>query len=112
MRTSPVVVVVCLAALASPAPARAATISVPSGGDLQQAINAAQPGDTIALAPGAVYSGAFTLVAKSGDTPITIRTAGDAGLPGDGARISPAHAPALAVIRQASSSPAIQTSPG
>ncbi|HMF93904.1 MAG TPA: DUF5666 domain-containing protein [Vicinamibacterales bacterium] len=94
------------------APARAATIPVPSGGDLQQAINAAQPGDTITLAPGAVYSGAFTLTAKSGDAPITIRTAGDAGLPGDGARISPAHAPALAVIRQAASSPAIQTAAG
>src|SRR5262249_25687485 len=112
MRINSVSAIVCLAAVALVAPARAATITVPSGGDLQQAINAAEPGDTIALASGAVYSGAFTLTAKSGDAPITIRTAGDAGLPGDGARISPAHAPALAVIRQAASSPAIQTAAG
>ncbi|HJZ77303.1 MAG TPA: DUF5666 domain-containing protein [Vicinamibacterales bacterium] len=100
------------AVIASAVSARAATISIPSGGDLQQAINAAQPGDTIALTPGAVYSGSFTLTVKSGDAPITIRTAGDAGLPGDGARISPAHAPALAVVRQASGLPAIQTAAG
>ena len=102
----------CLTLVASAVSARAATIPVPPGANLQQAIDAAQPGDTIVLAPGAVYSGSFTLTAKSGDAPITIRTAGDAGLPGDGARISPGHAPALAVIRQGGSEPAIQTAAG
>src|SRR5262249_35185603 len=111
MRTT-ITAFVCLAALATGVPVRAATISVPPGGNLQQAIDAAAPGDTIALTPGAVYAGPFTLTVKNGDTPITIRTAGDAGLPGEGGRISPAHAPALAVIRQATSEPAIRTSHG
>src|SRR6185295_624954 len=93
-------------------PASAATISVPAGASLQQAINAAQPGDTIALQPGATYAGAFILPAKSGDAWITIRTAGDAGLPGDGARISPANVGALATIRQAGGAPALATAAG
>src|SRR6185369_133160 len=81
--------------------ASAATIPVPAGSSLQQAINSAQPGDTITLQPGATYAGPFTLPPKSGDAPITIRTAGDAGLPRDGERISPAAAPALAKIQSA-----------
>src|SRR5262245_504142 len=112
MRITPTSAFVCLTVVASAVSARAATIPVPPGTNLQQAIDAAQPGDTIALAPGAVYSGSFTLTAKNGDATITIRTAGDAGLPGDGARISPGHAPALAVIRQGGSEPAIQTAAG
>jgi uncharacterized protein DUF5666 len=112
MRITPASAFVCLTAVVSAARAGAATVPVPPGGNLQQAINAAQPGDTIALAPGAVYTGSFTLPAKGGDGPVTIRTAGDAGLPGDGARISPGHAPALAVIRQGDSAPAVQTAAG
>ena len=112
MRINSVSAFVCLAVVASVLPTHAATVSVPPGGNLQQAINAAQPGDTIALAPGGVYTGSFTLTAKGGDTPITIRTAGDAGLPGTGERISPANAPALAVIRQSGSVPAFQTASG
>src|SRR5262244_230590 len=103
---------VCLALLVSAIPARAATVTVPTGGSLQQALNSAQPGDTIALTPGAVYTGSFTLPAKNGDSPITLRTAGDSGLPGDGARISPGDSPSLAVIRQGGSAPALQTAPG
>src|SRR5215510_299201 len=79
--------------------ARAATITVPAGGDLQAAINDAQPGDTIALEAGATYTGNFKLPAKNGATFITIRTAGDADLPGEGGRISPDYAPLLAKIR-------------
>src|SRR5262249_62068225 len=86
------------AVIASAVSARAATISIPSGGDLQQAINAAQPGDTIALTPGAVYSGSFTLTVKSGDAPITIRPAGGAGPSGGGARISPPPPPPPAAL--------------
>src|SRR5205807_148082 len=40
--------------------------SVPAGGDLQSALNAAQPGDAIILQAGATYSGNFTLPTKSG----------------------------------------------
>ena len=74
----------CALVLMCAASAAAATIPVPAGGNLQQAINSALPGDTIALAPGATFTGNFTLPAKSGDAVITIRTAGDGGLPGDG----------------------------
>jgi nitrous oxidase accessory protein NosD len=37
-------------------PIQAATIYVADGGDLQQALNAAQPGDVILLAQGAEFS--------------------------------------------------------
>ncbi len=89
----------------------ASTISVPAGGDLQAAINNAQPGDTIELARGAVFSGSYVLTNKGGSTTITIRTAGDADLPADGGRIDPSQSPALAKIR-AVNGPALQTQPG
>jgi hypothetical protein len=103
---------VCALALMSAVPAVAATVPVAAGGNLQQAINMASPGDTIALAAGATYIGNFTLPAKTGDAVITIRTAGDDGLPGDGDRVSPAHAGALAVVRPSGSGAAIRTAPG
>src|SRR5437879_5363952 len=103
---------VCAGTLLCAPSALASTIAVPAGANLQQAINAAQPGDTIALQPGATFAGSFTLPWKGGDAWITIRTAGDSGLPGDGGRISPAHAGGLAKIRQGSSTPALATAPG
>jgi hypothetical protein len=48
-------------------PIQAATIYVPDGGDLQAALNAAQPGDTIPLAQGAEFVGNFVLPNKTGD---------------------------------------------
>jgi hypothetical protein len=39
---------------------------VPSGGDLQAAIDKAVAGDTITLAPGQTYTGNFHLVRKAG----------------------------------------------
>ena len=44
--------------------AHAATISVPAGGDLQAALDAAKPGDVITLEPGATYVGNFVLTNK------------------------------------------------
>ena len=102
----------CLVALSGAVPAGAATIAVGPGGNLQQAINDASSGDTIALAAGATFTGAFTLPAKNGDALITIRTAGDSGLPPEGARVSPAAAPSLAKIRQAGGAPVITTAAG
>ena len=90
----------------------ASTISVDAGGDLQAALVNAQPGDTILLARGAVYIGNFVLPNKGGASTITVRTNGDADLPGDGQTISPANAPQLAVIKTPNSGPAIQTAPG
>ena len=90
-------------------PCAAATVAVPSGGDLQQAINGASPGDTIALAPGATFTGNFTLPNKAGADFITLTTAGDSGLPPDGTRVSPSNIGALAKIRQGGNGPAIAT---
>jgi len=56
---------VCALVLTCAASAAAATIPVAAGGDLQQAINSASPGDTIALAPGVTFTGNFTLPAKA-----------------------------------------------
>src|SRR5215831_1901243 len=102
-------ILVCFCASIS----RAATISVPQGGDLQAALLNAQPGDTIALAPGAVYAGNFVLPNKGGGTAIiTVRTDGDGGLPAAGQRISPADSPRLATIKSPNGMPAIQTALG
>jgi hypothetical protein len=103
---------VCACAAGFSPPLEGATISVAAGGNLQQAITNAQPGDTIELARGASYVGNFTLVAKAGIAPITIRTSGDAGLPGTGGRIGPSNAGTLAILRSGNSAPAIQTAPG
>ena len=71
--------------------AQAATIVVPSGGDLMAAISAAQPGDTIVLQAGATYMGPFTLPNKAGAAYITIQSSRVSEL-SDGLRVSPAQA--------------------
>ena len=64
----------CLAAvLAAASSVSAATLTVNAGGDLQAAIDAAHPGDTIVLQAGATFNGPFKLRVKNGTTPITIR---------------------------------------
>jgi hypothetical protein len=85
---------------------------VNAGDDLQAALNAAQPGDTILLQPDATFTGSFVLPAKGGSSYITIRSAADDSLlPGPGARISPAFAGQLPKI-QADKGPALATEPG
>jgi hypothetical protein len=91
--------------------AAAATINVPSGGDLQAAINAAQPGDTILLQAGATWTGNYKLPVKSGTATITIRSsAADSSLPAAGVRISPSYAGSLAKIRSNANGAALRTS--
>ena len=91
----------------------AATIVVQAGGDLQAALNAAQPGDTITLPAGATFNGPFVLPVKSSTAAITIRSAtADASLPADGQRINPTYAPLLAKIRSTTAGPAIMTARG
>ena len=70
--------------------ATGATITVPVGGDLQGAINAAQPGDTIIVQAGATYSGSYVLPVKSGTGEITIQSSRVSELP-DGVRVSPSQ---------------------
>src|SRR2546422_9331125 len=71
-------------------PPKGKTISVSSGGDLQGALNSAQPGDVIVLQAGAAYSGPFTLPNKSGSGWITVRSSADSSLPAPGTRVAPA----------------------
>ena len=99
--------------------AHAATIAVPAGGDLQAALNAAQPGDVITLEPNATYTGNFILPNKplpdNGDAPeyITIRSAApDSVFPADGVRITPAYARHLPKIKSPDALWALQTATG
>ena len=90
------------------------TINVPSGGDLQQAINSAERGDVILLAPGATYVGPFDLPAKPGAGWITIRTAApDGAIPGQGQRITPAYASQMPTLLGGSANaPVLRTNAG
>jgi hypothetical protein len=103
--------VVAAVLAAGAAPAAAATIQVSAGGDLQAAIDAAQPGDTILLEPGAVFVGMFTLPEKGSSTQfITIRSAAaDALLPAEGVRMTPAYAASLPKIRSGAEDAAFRT---
>ena len=83
------------AILSVSAPAEAATLHVCASGcaysNVQTALNAAQPGDTILLRAGETFVGNFTLPAKSGSSFITIRSdAADTALPAAGVRLVPA----------------------
>jgi plastocyanin len=82
-------------------------INVPSGGDLQAAINNAVRGDVIQLAAGARFVGNYKLPAKSGSGWITIRTA--TTLPAEGTRVTPSSASSFAKIITPNSMPAIWT---
>ena len=106
----------CLAlALLLPRLSAAATITVPAGGNLQAAIDAAKPGDVIELAAGATFDGPIKLRAKAGmsaTSRITIRSVASSGLPAAGVRITPAAAPLLANIRATTAGPAMRTEQG
>jgi hypothetical protein len=102
-----------LIAAAAASPAGAATHTVPAGGDLQAALNAASPGDVILLAPGATYTGNFKLPVKHGERYIVVRSGASArDLPPAGTRTSPGFADALPKLQSPSSAPALATEPG
>jgi carbohydrate binding protein with CBM6 domain len=87
-------------------------MTVNAGGDLQAAINAAKPGDTIFIQAGATFTGSYTLPAKGGTAFITIRsTALDSALPAAGQRLTPAYAASLPKIR-ATTGAAFRTAAG
>jgi uncharacterized protein YjdB len=85
--------------------------NVPSGGNLQSALNSAQPGDIIKLAAGATYTGTFILPkhAACGEVVLTTNTA----LPPPGTRVTPATAASYAKIQSATTNvAAIRVAPG
>ena len=89
------------------------TISVPKGGDLPGALKAAQPGDVIALEPGAVFQGNFGLPKKAGTGWIIVRSgAPDDKLPPPGTRVTPGLAPLMPKLVSPDSNPAVYTEPG
>lgn len=91
--------------------AHAATIVVPAGGSLQNAVNSAQLGDTIIIEAGASYSNLF-LPVKAGSAYLTIQSSRAAELP-VGARVSPAQSALLAKIQSViAAEPVIKTAPG
>ena len=75
-------------------PTTGQTIQVREGDDLQDAIDVAQPGDTIVLEAGATFKGPFTLPnKKTGAGWITIRTSTlGRDCPAPGTRVGPSHA--------------------
>jgi len=86
-------------------------ISVPTGGDLQAALNLAQPGDTITLQAGATYTGNFTLPVKSGTAWIYVQSSALSSLPA-GTRVGPARASLMPKIVSPNTMPAISTAAG
>lgn len=85
------------------------TITVNAGGDLQAALDAAQPGDTIVLAASATFTGNFVLPNKSGDQWIYVQTSAYSSLPPPGSRVSPANAAIMPNIVSPNTDPAIST---
>src|SRR4051812_42764510 len=88
------------------------TITVNANGDLQSALNAAQPGDVIVVDAGATFTGNFVLPKKTTTGPaIVMRSSASNGvLPVAGERIRPAvHAQYLPKLKSPNSLPALQT---
>lgn len=90
--------------------ARAETIMVPAGGNLQAEINSAQPGDTIVVEAGAGFRGPITLPNKAGASFITIQSSALSQLPAG--RITPQHSALMPkILAPGSNLPALLTAP-
>ena len=97
---------------ASPPQRDGSILRLDKNGDLQDAIDQAQPGDTIVLEAGAVYKGPITLPVKTGSNFITIQSSRVTDLP-DGARVSPAQSALFAKVQSATNEePILKTKPG
>jgi hypothetical protein len=87
-------------------------IVVAAGGDLQAALNQAQPGQVVEVQAGSTFDGNFVLPAKTGTGSITVRTSTpDAQLPAN-TRIGPAQESLLPTVRALSAGPALRTAAG
>ncbi|MBC8088322.1 MAG: right-handed parallel beta-helix repeat-containing protein [Phycisphaerae bacterium] len=88
------------------------TIRVEAGGNLQAALNAAQPGDEVVLAQGAVFTGNFVLPAKSSGTPDWIVVRADVLPVGFGTRVTRELASPSAKVITPNTAAAIITAKG
>jgi hypothetical protein len=88
-------------------------IVVGAGGNLQAALNAAQPGQIVEVQAGATFDGNFILPVKTGTGYITVRTSTpDAQLPAANARIGLAHESLLPTLRSVNTMPVLRTAAG
>ena len=92
------------------------TITVNENDNLQAALNAAQPGDTVVLQAGATFtapSGGFVLPTKADANGqwIVVRSSHLSALPAE-VRVTPAQASAMAKIVSKDVAPALATAPG
>ena len=94
-------------------PRAARTVSVTSTGDLQPALDAAEPGDTIELLAGVAFSGNFRLPAKANDRTefITVRSSAVDRLPA-GIRVTPLSADRMPRLVTMNSEPALVVAQG
>jgi hypothetical protein len=108
------VAVVFVAVAASGAAGQTASpIVVAAGGNLQAALNQAQPGQVVEVQAGATFDGNFILPVKTGTGYITVRTSTpDAQLPAATTRIGPAHESLLPTLRSLNTIPALRTAAG
>ncbi len=89
-------------------PPTGAVKAVETSGELQDAINNANPGDVLSLKAGVTFSGNFTFPAKTGSGWIIIRSsAPDSSLPSPGTRITPSSASVLPKIVTPNANPAV-----
>jgi hypothetical protein len=90
-----------------------AIITVNAGDNLQEALDRAQPGQTVQLQAGATFTGNFVLPRKTGTTYVTVRTSTpDSALPGSQTRIGLAQEPLLPTLRSPNAMPALRTAAG
>ena len=89
---------------AVPSTAAASTLYVNKGGDLQAALNAAQPGDEVVVEAGGRFIGQFVLPAKPAGPVITVRSS--AALPER--RLTPADAALLPTLVSDTVEPALR----
>lgn len=81
----------------------ASVIRLSAGDSLQQALNKAVAGDVIELPAGEIFDGPFVLRNHQGNDWVTIISVDNQHrLPAQGIRVSPANAPAMAILTSAS----------